>query len=161
MTKTLTSVAPCSFSARAPAMSVPPVIVTSSPMIATLSRTRPVTSVISARSCSGRILCMIAKLASIISAKRTACFARPASGATADDAVARQAEVAEVRREELQRGHVVDRDREEALDLARVEIHRQDAVDARELEHVGEEARRDRLARLRLAVLARVRDTTG
>ena len=78
-------------------------------------------------------------------------------GRDRDDAFARQAEVAEVRREELQRGHVVDRDREEALDLARVEIHRQHAVDARELEHVGEEARRDRLARLGLAVLPRVR----
>ena len=68
------------------------------------------TSVTSTCSCAGRVLCMIAKLASIISAKRTACFARPASGATADDAVAGEAEVAEVRREELQRRHVVDRE---------------------------------------------------
>jgi hypothetical protein len=47
VTKTFTSVAPCSFRARAPAMSVPPVVATSSPTIATLSRTFPVTSVIS------------------------------------------------------------------------------------------------------------------
>ena len=67
-------------------------------------------------------------------------------------------EVAEVAREERQRSHVIDRDREEALNLTGVEIHRQDAVGSRQLEHVGDEARRDRLARLRLAVLARVRE---
>src|SRR4051794_491023 len=82
VTKTQTSFAPCSFSACAPAISVPPVVVMSSPMIAILSRTRPVTSVTATTSCDGRVLCMIAKSASIISAKRTACFARPASGAT-------------------------------------------------------------------------------
>jgi len=53
---------------------------------------------------------------------------------------------------------VIDRDREEALNLTGVEIHRQDAVGSRQLEHVGDEARRDRLARLRLAVLARIRE---
>ena len=63
-------------------------------------------------------------------------------GRDGDDAVARQAEVAEVAREQRQRGHVVDRDREEALDLARVQVHRQHAVGAGELEHVGDEARR-------------------
>ena len=42
-----------------------------------------------------------------------------------------------------------------------VEIHRQDAVGAGELEHVGDEAAGDRLARLRLAVLARVREPAG
>ena len=88
----------------------------------------------------GRVLCMIAKSASSISAKRTATFARPASGATETTSVAVEAEVAEVPREERQRGHVVDRDREEALDLARVQVHRQHAVDAGELEHVGDEA---------------------
>ncbi len=31
--------------------------------------------------------------------------------------------------EELLGGHVVDRDREEALDLTRVQVHRQEAVD--------------------------------
>ena len=64
--------------------------------------------------------------------------------------------VAEVLREERQRGHVVDRDREEALDLAGVEVHRQHAVGAGGLEHVGDELGRDRLARRRLLVLARV-----
>ena len=105
-----------------------------------------------------RVLCMIANSASIISPKRTACFARPASGATETTPSPGEAEIAEVRREQLQRGHVVDGDGEEALDLARVQIHRQHAVDAGELEHVGDEARRDRLARLRLPVLARVRE---
>ena len=52
--------------------------------------------------------------------------------------------------------HVVDRLVEETLYLAGVQVHRQDAVDARGLEHVGNEARGDRLARPRLLVLARV-----
>jgi hypothetical protein len=56
--------------------------------------------------------------------------------------------------EQLLRGHVVDGNREEALYLAGVEVHRQHSVDSRELEHVRDEPRRDRLARLRLAVLA-------
>src|SRR5437588_725286 len=76
-------VTPAEAGARAPATSVWPVVETSSPTIALLSRTLPVTSVTSTWSAETRILCMIAKLASIISAKRTACFARPASGATA------------------------------------------------------------------------------
>jgi hypothetical protein len=79
-------------------------------------------------------------------------------GRDRDHALAVQAEVAEVAREQLLRGHVVDGDREEALNLAGVQVHRQHPVDSRELEHVRHETRRDRLARLRLAVLARVRE---
>ena len=134
--------APCSRSARAPAISVPPVVVTSSPTIATLSRTRPVTSVTDACSCAGRVLCMTAKSASIISAKRTAMLRATRVRRHRDHALAVEAQVAEVPREERQRGHVVDRDREEALDLPRVEIHRQHAVGPGELQHVGDEARR-------------------
>ena len=54
-----------------------------------------------------------------------------------DDLVLRQAEVEEVLLEHRQRGHVVDRDAEEALHLARVQVHRQHAIDAGRLEHVG------------------------
>ena len=43
--------------------------------------------------------------------------------------------------------HVVDRDAEEALHLARVQVHRDHAVDTGRLEQVGDEAGRDRLAR--------------
>ena len=64
--------------------------------------------------------------------------------------------VAEVLREHHQRGHVVDRLLEEALDLAGVEVHRQHAVGAGRLEHAGDEAGADRLARRGLLVLARV-----
>ena len=39
-------------------------------------------SVTGSASCAGRVLCMTANSASSISANRTACFARPASGAT-------------------------------------------------------------------------------
>ena len=101
---------------------------------------------------------MIAKSASIISAKRTRLLRAAGVRRDRDDALAGQPEVAEVAREERQRRHVVDGDREEALDLAGVQVHRQHAVGAGELEHVGDEARGDRLARLRLAVLARVRE---
>ena len=54
------------------------------------------------------------------------------------------------------RGEVVDREVEEALDLAGVQVDGDDAVGARGGEHVGDEARGDRLAALGLAVLARV-----
>ena len=64
----------------------------------------------------------------------------------------------EVAGEERQGGHVVDRDREEALDLAGVEVHRQHAVGAGRLEHRRDETGADRLARRRLLVLARVRE---
>ncbi len=71
-----------------------------------------------------------------------------------DDVFAGQALVPEVLREERQRGHVVDRDREKALDLAGMQIHRQHAVDAcRLLERVGQKLGRDRLARSGLLVL--------
>ena len=136
-------------------------MITSSPTIAVLSRTRPAISVTATWSWAGRDLCMIAKSPSTISANRCAIFARPASGATETTSVAGDAEVAEVVREERQRGHVVDRDREEALDLPRVQVHRQDAVGAGELKHVGDEARGDRLARLGLAVLTCVRVAAG
>ncbi len=131
-------------------------MITSSPMIARLPSTRPAISVTVATSWAGRDLCMIANSDSIISAKRSACFARPVSGETETTPSPCEAEVAEVAREERQRGHVVDRDREEALDLAGVEVHRQDPVGAGDLQHVGDEAGGDRLARLRLAVLAGV-----
>ena len=73
-----------------------------------------------------------------------------------DDTLPAEPEVAEVTREELLGGHVVDGDREEPLQLTGVEIHRQQPVDTRELEHVRDEAARDGLAGLRLAVLPRV-----
>ena len=79
-------------------------------------------------------------------------------GGDGDDALSLEPEVAEVAAEQRQRRHVVDRDVEEALDLARMEVHRQDAVGAGELEHVGDVAAGDRLARLGLPVLARVRE---
>ena len=51
---------------------------------------------------------------------------------------------------------VIDRQVEEALDLRLVQVHRQHAVDARRGQHVGDELRGDRHARLVLAILARV-----
>ena len=120
---------------------VPPVIVTSSPTMATLPRTRPVTSVTSATSWAGRVLCMRAKSPPIISAKRAA-SSRGRRRGDRDDALAGQTEIPEMLRERGSR-HVVDGDAEEALDLPRVQVHRQDPVGAGELEHV-----RDELARI-------------
>ena len=58
--------------------------------------------------------------------------------------------------EHRHRGHVVDGDLEEALDLAGVEIHGEDAVGADRLERLGDDSGGDRLARQRLLVLAGV-----
>ena len=51
---------------------------------------------------------------------------------------------------------MIDRDLEEALDLARVEVHGQHAVDADPLQALGDDPGGDGLARRRLLVLARV-----
>ena len=77
------------------------------------------------------------------------------------DDVFGQAEIPHVLREHRQRSHVVDRDVEEALDLARVEVHREDAVGARRLDHLRDELRGDPLARPGLLVLARVGIQSG
>ena len=125
-----------------PRCSVPPVMITSSPTIAILSRTRPVISVTATASCAGRVLCMIANSRLDHLGEADGHLRAAGVGRDRDDAFAGETEVAEVAREQRQRGHVVDRDREEALDLARVQVHRQHAVGAGELEHVGDEARR-------------------
>src|SRR5688500_9236846 len=54
-------------------------------------------------------------------------------------------------REEMVDGHA-----EEALDLARMQVEREHAIDARRLQEIGDELGRDRHPRLHLAVLARV-----
>ena len=64
--------------------------------------------------------------------------------------------VLEVVRQDVDRGQLVDRDVEEALDLALVEVHRQDPVGAGDADHVGDEAGRDRHAGLVLLVRAAV-----
>ena len=85
-------------------------MITSSPTIAILSSTRPVISVTSTLSRDGRVLCMIANSASIISAKRTAIFARPSSGATDTISGPVRPRSRKWLREERQRRHMVDRD---------------------------------------------------
>jgi hypothetical protein len=73
-----------------------------------------------------------------------------------DDALAVQPEITEVARKQWQCGHVVDGNSEEALDLAGVEIHRQDPVGAGGLEQISDQPSSDGLAWLRLPVLARI-----
>ena len=75
-----------------------------------------------------------------------------------DHRVAARCDLAEPLREHRQRGHVVDGNLEESLHLARMEIHRQDAVGAGVLDHVRDHAGGDRLARCRLAILAGVEE---
>ena len=79
---------------------------------------------------------------------------RPASGETTTRSSSPRS--LEVLGQHEHRGHVVDRDLEEALDLAGVEIHREHAVGPGRLEHPRHQPRADRLARGRLLVLARV-----
>ena len=64
--------------------------------------------------------------------------------------------VEEVLGQHRARDQVVDRDLEEALDLAGVQVHREHAVGAGGLQHARHEPGGDRLARQRLLVLARV-----
>ena len=78
---------------------------------------------------SGRVLFMYATLALEDLAEPACHLAAARVRRDGDDAVAREALVAEVLREERQRRHVVDRDGEEPLDLARVQVHREHAVD--------------------------------
>ena len=158
MANSQTSLAPCSSSARTFAIIVPPVMITSSPMIARLPRTRPAISVTDGDVVGRARLVHDRELGLDHLGEALGLLGAAGVGRHRDDALAVQPEVAEVAREERQRRHVVDRDREEALDLAGVQVHRQDPVGAGDLEHVGDEARGDRLARLRLAVLARVRE---
>jgi hypothetical protein len=59
----------------------------------------------------------------------------------------------EVVRQDRHGRHVVERDLEEPLDLALMQVHREDAVDLGRLEQRSDQARRDRLARGALLVL--------
>ncbi len=70
-----------------------------------------------------------------------------AAGIRGDDDDILQVEILEVLGEHEQRRHVIDGALEEALDLAGVEIHREDAISAGALEHPGDHAGADRLAR--------------
>ena len=65
-----------------------------------------------------------------------------------DDDEVVELQVGEVLREHEQRGRVVDRLGEEALDLPGVQVHGEHAVDAGRLEHVRHDPRADRLAQL-------------
>ena len=67
-----------------------------------------------------------------------------------------QSAPAQVAGEERQCAHVVDRDREETLDLAGVQIDRQHPVGPGGFEHSRDQAGAYRLARRRLLVLSRV-----
>ena len=124
-------------------------------MIARLPRTSPMTFISSARSrFPTRRFSMIASGASSSSANVRARLAKPRSVTTTEVV---ELLVAEVVREHVDRGQLVDRDVEEALDLALVEVHREDAVGAGDRDHVGDEAGRDRHPRLVLLVRAAVR----
>ena len=96
---------------------------------------------------------MIASGASSSSAKARARLAKPRSVTTTRSS---RSLVDEVARQHVDRGQLIDRDVEEALDLALVEVHREDPVGAGDGDHVGDEAGRDRDARLVLLVGAAV-----
>lgn len=76
-----------------------------------------------------------------------------------DDAVLPASDLAlDVGQHEGLRPQIVDGDVEKALYLARVEVHGDNVVAAGDHEHVGDELRSDRRARLVLFVHARVRE---
>ena len=77
-------------------------------------------------------------------------------GGDDDEVVGIEAHGVVVVGEERQGGEVVHRDVEEALDLALVQVERDDAVHAGALEQVGDEAGGDGLTRASLAVLTGV-----
>ena len=131
-------------------MSVPAVSISSSTMIARLPRTSPMTFMTSARSrLPRRRFSMIASGASRISANCPGALREPEVG---DDHHVLDPLLREVLRQDVDRGQLVDRDVEEALDLALVEVHRQDPVRAGDGDHVRDEARRDGHPRLVLLV---------
>src|SRR6184192_1702174 len=103
----------------------------------------------------GRRLSMIASSASSSRLAKARARHAPAAWRHADDVPVRTLpRIAEQHRGGI---HVVHRDVEEALDLLRVQVDRQQPVDARAREHVGDQLRRDRRARaLDAPVLARV-----
>ena len=72
------------------------------------------------------------------------------------DGGVREIALFEVSAENVQRGQLIDRDVEEALDLAGVQVDGQDAVGASGLDKIGEQARGDRHARLVLLIAAAV-----
>jgi hypothetical protein len=85
-------------------------------------------------------------------------------GCHRDDAFPGEPEVAEVRCEQLQRSHVIDGDREKALDLAGVEVERHHPVGAGAGDQVRHQLGRDRRARAGFAVLtgiAEIRNDGG
>ena len=83
---------------------------------------------------------------------------RTRRGRRDDDRFAAGCDLAEPVGEHRQRGHVVDRDVEEPLNLAGVKVHGQDAVGAGVLDHVRDHPGGDRLARRRLPVLAGIEE---
>ena len=101
-------------------MRVPPVIDTSSPMITTLSRTRPVTSVISTVSGLDHILLHDGKPGADHLREADCMLGAARVWRHRDDAFALEPEVAKMTAEQRQCRHVVDRDVEKALDLAGV-----------------------------------------
>ena len=112
------------------------------------------TFITSAVPSSLRRLSMIASSASSRFAYARARSAPPASGDTiVRFGIPSRAQVIDDHR---RREQVIDRDVEEPLDLRLVQIHRQHPIRAGRAQQVGHQLRRDRHARLVLAILPRV-----
>ncbi len=78
------------------------------------------------------------------------------AGVRAHDHQVRESDLLEVLDEHRRGVEVVDRAVEEALDLARVQLHRDDAVGARRRQQVADQARRDRVPSGSAPILAPV-----
>ncbi len=116
--------------------------------------TSPITFITSAVPSSVRRLSMTASSALRRFAYARARSAPPASGATiVTFGLLHPRQVID---DDRRREQVIDRNVKEPLNLRLVQIHRQHAVRARRAQHVRDQLRRDRHARLVLPILARV-----
>src|SRR5215216_424867 len=152
----LTSTAPCSTRRLAALTRVPPVATTSSIITTRLPSTFPMTCVTSECPGLSRILFTMAQGSLRCPAS---CLDLDLAGVRGDhDGILRvqEALVHEIVDERVHRRQVNHGEREVALDLARVQVHRHHPFGPRGLDHISYEARGYGFTRLGLAVLARV-----
>ena len=146
---------PCSASRSSSSTIEPPVAISSSSTIARLPATSPTIASMTTRSSASRCLLPAATGRPSSRANWVAVLALPRSGETTT--VLARSWSRKWSASTPMRGEVVDRDREEAVHLRRVQRHRQHPVGAGRGEHVGDQPAADRDPRGVLLVRAGVR----
>ncbi len=146
-----TEVAPFSTNAAAVLTSVPAVSIKSSMIKHVRPFTSPITCITSATFISTRRLSTMARAASTFFAKNRARSTPPASGETT--VKIRQRQLPKVIHQHRRSEQMIHRDIEKSLQLRRMQIHNQRPVRPRGGQQIGHQLRRNRTARLVLAVL--------